>query len=341
MKLGKEFLIPVLNHELREGVKIFDVYEGWRKEKPLFSGEFKDGKFSVTSIGRYDYKSIFPDIREFPNFFDLIQKVLHGSCIIDPDEISDFHERFESVIGDEEPYKRNVRFYYDTNSLMNNYFYNFREFIPRFTRKAGHTTSFGVMGELERLLDRTLKNQFFPDEFDRIYSGDGGMFYGQPNLVGRMARLAYPEIDYMKDQLRSNILTDNELGDTEILNAFMSDCNDNNLEGIIVTNDSTMAERASRRMGSWHVKFELDRIVDIPVNMEYFLEAIYRASILYGRIRINDGIIVDGVWKGKGASDWSSNLMDIRKCNDCGLERIERIIERIPGDFFGKGYYRD
>jgi hypothetical protein len=340
MILENKFLIPILNHEIRSGETEFKVYEGWRTDNPIFKGIYSSGKMSVTSIRKSDYCRNFPDHREFPNYYDLIQKVLHASCIFKKDEVLLFKEKFDSIVGDEEPYKRNVRFYYDTNSLMNNYFFNFRELIPGFVKKAGHTISYGVMSELENHFDKKLKNQFFPDEFDEFYGDDRYMFFNQPNLVGRFARLAYPEADLMKNKFGSNIINVYKTGDTEILNSFISDCNDNNLEGIMVTNDSTMAERASKRMGSWHVRFDFREIKDLEVNIEYFLEAIYRASIIYGRVKINDEIIIDGIWKGK-KDDWKKNSLRVVRCRDCGMKRIKNILEEVPPDFYGKGYYGD
>ncbi|MFO8052127.1 MAG: hypothetical protein R6V01_10600 [Thermoplasmatota archaeon] len=339
MMLSSDYLIPIMNKELRRGITRFDVYEGWRSDRPIFSGFYERRAFRVRSISKDDYFSRFPRDRDFPCYFDLIQKVLHGSCILDLSEIEEFRNRFREITEDEEPFRRNTRFYYDTNSLMNNYFHIFRETIPDFTTAAGHTTSYGVVSELEDLFDRKLKGRFFPGSFDEIYSGNGDMFYNQPNLSGRFARMGYPEIDYMKDELQADILTDDRTGDRGIMSAFVRDANQNNVEGVIVTNDATMAERAGKRMGAWHVNFDLERVYDVRTKMEYFLDALYRASVTYGRIKVNDNIVIEGIWKGKDAEEWKGRCVRISKCNDCKIESISRILERVPDEFFGKGYY--
>ncbi len=339
MIVNKEFLIPIINREIRNGIKEFKVFEGWRRRKPLFTGLYKDRMIRVTSLDRDEYYSEFPRDREFSGFNDLIQKVLHASCIIEPEQLNEFDGPFNSFMEDEEPYRRNIRFYYDTNSLLNNYFLIFREFIGGFIKKAGHTTSYGVVAEMEDLFDRKLKNRYFPDEFKSYYGKEEEMFYNQPNLVGRFSRMAYPEIDYMKDTLRSNILTDYQTGDRSIMNSFIEDCNENNLEGIMVTNDGTMAERASKRMGSWHVKFKIEPIMDLETKLEYFINAIYRTAITYGRVQLNGNIVIDGFWKGKDAEDWNQKKVEIVECNDCNIRTIKNILEEIPEDFYGKGYY--
>lgn len=101
-----------------------------------------------------------------------------------------------------------------------------------------------------------------------------------------------------------------------------------------------MAERASRRMGSWHVKFSFEPLVEHRTRLEYFINAVYRAAIVYGRVQINDNIVIDGLWKGKNTDDWNSKRFDAVECGDCDMERISNILREVPDEFYGLGYYR-
>ncbi|MCK5772289.1 MAG: hypothetical protein KAH57_00730 [Thermoplasmata archaeon] len=339
MIVSSDLLIPIINREIREGRTQFEIFEGWRKDDPLFRGEYENGVVLVDSITKRGYRSLMPNEREIPDFQELIQKVLQASGVIDPGQLSGYQERFKEIVQDEEPFRRNTRFYYDTNSFMNNYFFLFREMIPDFTKNASHNTSLGVVAEMEDIVDRKLKGQYFPDHFKKTYGNDDEIFYNQPNLFGRFARLAYPEIEYLKDKLRANILTDDGVGDRNILSAFVHDSSKYNLEGVVVTNDGVMGERAEKRMGSWLVRFELDRIKALKTKLEYFIEAIYRASVIYGRVAINDDIVVSGLWHGKKIEDWNDRCINIERCNECDVKRIHNILKEIPDDFYGKGYY--
>jgi len=339
MKVPRELLVALFNMELRKGRTLFEVREYWRDDRPLFSGRFDGDHVSLDVIGYRDYCSMFPRDNDIPSYQELIQKVLHASCIIEEDQISPFRDRFREMMTDEEPYRRNIRFYYDTNSLMNNYFHIFRELIPDFTRKANHNTSLGVVSELEDLQDRRSKGNHFQDHFRKLYGDDHEIFFNQPNLTGRYARLAYSEIGYLRDDLRVNLLTDDGVGDRKILSAFVHDSQDNNLEGIMVTNDATMAERASMRMGSWHVRFDLSSRLPERTGMDHFIEAVYRAAVIYGRVRIGDDIIIGGVYRGKGVDDWNGRIVDIDSAHDREIERTRRILKDIPEELLGTGYY--
>jgi hypothetical protein len=339
MIIPKDFLIPIINKEIRDGNTNFEIFEGWRKDVSLFRGDYKKGEMIVDCISKDQYKSLMPGDQEIPRYYDLIQKVLQASGIVDPDQISDFQDQFKEIVSDEEPFRRNARFYYDTNSFMNNYFYLFREFIPDFTKNASHNTSLGVVAEMEDIFDRKLKGHYFPDHFKKIYGADDDIFYNQPNLFGRFARLAYPEIEYLKDKLRVNILTDDGVGDRRIMSAFTQDAKEHNIEGVIVTNDGTMSERAEMRMGSWLVRLDLKQIYKQKTKLEYFIESIYRAAITYGRVQINNDIVVSGLWSRKKIDDWNEQNVLIEKCNDCDIGKIRNILKEIPEDFYGKGYY--
>ncbi|MBN1540466.1 MAG: hypothetical protein JW939_10005 [Candidatus Thermoplasmatota archaeon] len=339
MIVAKDLLIPMFNREIFKGTERFDVYEGWRGDIPLFSGHYSECRMRVDSIGKNDYRSLMPEAQEIPGYLDLNQKVIQASGMIDPSMLSGYRERFGKIVDDDEPFRRNVRFYYDTNSLMNNYFFLFREYIPDFTRKAFHNTSLGVVSELEDIFDRKLKGHFFPDHFREVYGRDDEIFHSQPNLYGRSARLAYSEIEYLKKKLRVNILTDDGVGDRNILGSFARDSQKFNLDGVLVTNDHIMAERAGMRMGSWLVRFDLSNVKGLRTRLEYFIEAVYRAAIIYGRVRVNDDMIVSGLWSRKRQEDWNSGHIMVEGCSEGDIERTLNIMAKVPEDFYGKSYY--
>ncbi len=66
---------------------------------------------------------------------------------------------------------------------------------------------------------------------------------------------------------------------------------------------------------------------------------IYRASVIYGRVAINDDIVISGLWCGKKIEDWNDKCINIERCNECDGKRIRNILKVIPDEFYGKGYY--
>ena len=45
------------------------------------------------------------------------------------------------------------------------------------------------------------------------------------------------------------------------------------------------------------------------------------------------------LWSRKKIDDWNEQNVSIDRCNDCDVGRIQNILEKVPEEFYGKGYY--
>ncbi len=168
------------------------------------------------------------------------------------------------------------------------------------------------------------------DRYTEVYPNGTEDFFLQPLMIGRIARLCYPEIDLMRKDLGRNIIEDGEKGDTAILNAFQREDRLMNVDGVVVSCDKMMIERAeSHGMKGLYVAPTVRLPRDVRVKMSDVAMMIFRASVLYGKVRINEDLVVRGVWKGKENTDWKQEKVWVESKFEKDLAELKRLMDEL------------
>jgi hypothetical protein len=325
----KEYLIPLLNSMVRSGHKEIQLFEGYRNIGPILSCGMEGLTFPLDIISQSSYESELVDSIESLSYRELITLVVKGSGIFPPHEIDPIRNYFMEltkgrnlVRGD-----RPVWLFYDTCAIMNNLPYVFRKNIKV---EMATTTSMGVQNEIEEKMDMRFKSIDVLDRYAEVYPNGTEDFFLQPLKVGRIARLCYPEIDLMRKDLGRNIIEDGEKGDTAILNAFQREARMMNVDGVVVSCDRIMIERAeSHGMKGLYVAPTVRLPRDVRVKMSDVAMMIFRASVLYGKVRINEDLVVRGVWKGKENTDWKQEKVWVESKFEKDLAELKRLMEKL------------
>lgn len=328
-----DYITPLLNSIYRRSEEtVIPVYEGWRGIGPIFRAHKVKGSLDLQVISYSEIKSSMMKIVEEVSYTDLVLNVIKACGFYPSKEIVPLRKLYEELSGSRDLVRgdRPIWFFYDTCALLNNMPYVFRRMIPDLVKHSAHTTSMGVQNEIEEKLDMRFKSREALVNYRDIYGNGTDDFYLQPYRIGRIARLAYPEVDLMRHNLGRNIIENGETGDTGIINAFHTEARSMNIEPIVVTCDKIMAERAENRgMRAWYVH-PSDKIeAEISIKLSDLALMIYRASIIYGSVRIGKDVFVKGIWNGKTHDDWKSEMVKIESPYDGDLLSLFKLMSDI------------
>jgi len=327
MIVPREYLIPLLNSMVRSGERDLSVYEGHRGIGPILSCSISGGRFPLSVIDRGDYeKHLVGNIEEL-HYKDMITLIVKGSGFYPHQEIGPILEEYGSMVegrmvarGD-----RPVWLFFDTCAIMNNISYVLRKAIKG---ELVRTTTMGVQNEIEEKMDMRFKSRDDLDRYREVFGESIDEYFNQPFKVGRIARLSYPELDRMRIDLGRDLIEDHEVGDTAILNGFRKESRRMNVDGIVVSSDRIMVERALEHgMRGWFLPPTQVFPRELTIKMSDLALMIYRASVLYGKVRLNDSVIVKGIWHGKEGSDWKQEKVWVEGPYEKGILKLRELVE--------------
>jgi len=325
----REYLIPLLNSMVRSGRKDLALYEGYRGIGPIISCTIDGGPFPISVVDRERYESKLVGNIEELSYRDMVFLIVKGSGFYTSKEIGHIVQEYEDLVrgrkvahGD-----RPVWLFFDTCAIMNNVSFVLRKAIKG---EMVRTTSMGVQNEIEEKMDMRFRSRDDLDRYREVFVDGVEDIFNQPYKVGRIARLCYPELDQMRRELGRDLIEDYEKGDTAILNSFKKEARRMNVDGIVVSSDKIMVERAIEHgLRGWYFAPSHYLEKDLMVKMSDLALMIYRASVLYGKIRVNEDLIVKGIWNGKEGSDWKQEKVWIESPYDKEIMKLKVLVEKM------------
>jgi hypothetical protein len=325
----RDYLIPLLNSMVRSGQRDISISEGYRKIGPIlsFSVEGRTSPLHVIDQAAYE-KGLTGSIEEL-SYRDMVNLIVKGSGFYPSNEIDPIKEELEGLVkgrrvshGD-----RPVWLFFDTCAIMNNVPHVFRRNIEGDTVR---TTSHGVQNEIEEKMDMRFKTRENLERFRDVFLDGTDDLFNQPVRIGRVARLCYGELDLMRKELGRDIIEASEVGDTAILNGFQREARAMNVDGIVISCDRMMVERAEEHgMRGLYVAPTARLPKDLSVKMSDAALMIHRASVLFGKVVVNGEVAVKGIWYGKDSSDWKQERLWIESPYDKGVLSLKNLMDRI------------
>lgn len=327
MIVPRDYLIPLLNEMVRSGQGDISLFEGYRGIGPILSCSIDGGSFPLTLIdkGSYD-KELIGNIEEL-SYRDMIFLIVKGSGFYPHREIGPIMDEYQGLTSGRKIAQgdRPVWLFFDTCAIMNNVSFVLRKCIRG---DMVRTTSMGVQNEIEEKMDMRFKSREDLNRYREVFADGTDDLFNQPFKVGRIARLSYPELDAIRRELGRDLIEDYEVGDTAILNGFKKEARRMNVDGVVVSCDRIMVERAKEHgMKGWYVAPSIVIDGDPIVKMSDLALMIYRASVLYGKIRLNDDVLIRGIWQGKDGSDWKQEKVWVESPYDKEIMKLKELVE--------------